>query len=314
MPLVKANGKPEKIKVKFVPRQFDPQEKVNNEIYGEILGTRLLWALGFAADHMFYVRETHCHGCSINPFKDREQDPSTLNKPRVFSPTAIEKKFGGESIFLQETVEAMERRDPEATEPRLIEGITFKEMMKNLPQDPTQKYYQFRDRDALRLLAVFMQHKDLKGPNNRLVCPSVDATGKCVGQAVMMIQDIGASFGVGVRNLHLFKVELSRFISEPVWKDPTKCQASLSVALMPDSSMSNPVISEHGRKFLAQLLAGFIRGPEGRNRVRAIFRAAHIDERGLGETVEMWTDAFIARAQTIIQPMGAANPNFACPQ
>ncbi len=313
-PLVKANGTPEKIKVKYIPRQLDPNGRANEEIYGEVLGTRLLWALGFAADRMFYVRETHCHGCTLNPFSDRHQDPTTLKNPRVFSPTAIEKKFSGEAVVLQESPEDMERRDPQATEPQIKEGVSFKELMRNFSTDPTQKYYQYRDRDALRLLAVFMQHKDVKAANHRLVCPEINPAGKCVGQPIMMIQDIGSSFGVGVKNFSFFKVDFNRFKSEPVWKDPAKCQGSLTIPFLPDPGMSNPIISESGRKFLAQLLEGFMRGPEGRERVKAIFRAAHIEERGLGETVEMWTDAFIARAETIIHPMGAANPNFACPQ
>ena len=37
----------------------------NSEVYGEVAATRLLWALGFGADHMYPVR-VRCRGCPAN--------------------------------------------------------------------------------------------------------------------------------------------------------------------------------------------------------------------------------------------------------
>lgn len=308
-PLVKASGKPEKIKVKY-----SPAGETNEEIYGEILGTRLLWALGFAADQMFYVKQVYCRGCTANPYREREIDASSMTTPRLFTPTAIEKKFSGEDVtYLEEKTENSGPRGMPVKKMVVAEGVSFKEMMRNLPADQQQASAQYQQRDALRLLAVFMQHKDIKPENSRLSCPDVDAAGKCVGQPVMMIQDIGTSFGVGVKSLHFYKVNLEKF-KESIWKNAATCQANLSTPFIGDGSMSSPIISEVGRKFLANLLQGFISGPEGQERVRDLFRAAHIEERGRGETVDQWANAFIAKANEVIYPMGAANPNFACPK
>ena len=46
------------VKVKYGPR--------NAEVFGEVLATRLFWALGFPADRMYPVR-VRCHGCPRDP-------------------------------------------------------------------------------------------------------------------------------------------------------------------------------------------------------------------------------------------------------
>ena len=42
------------------------------EVFGEVLGTRLFWALGFYADRMLPVRMT-CRGCPEHPFEFVDQ-------------------------------------------------------------------------------------------------------------------------------------------------------------------------------------------------------------------------------------------------
>ncbi len=61
----------------------------NGEVYGEVLATRLLWALGFGADRMYPVRVV-CRGC-----------PSHLggiarpNDEQRFDPAVIERRMAG---------------------------------------------------------------------------------------------------------------------------------------------------------------------------------------------------------------------------
>lgn len=38
------------------------------EVFAEVAATRLLAALGYAADHVYMVRRVHCRGCPMNPF------------------------------------------------------------------------------------------------------------------------------------------------------------------------------------------------------------------------------------------------------
>src|SRR5436189_5389485 len=65
------------VKVKFGGR--------NGEVEGEVAATRLLWALGFAADQMYPVRVV-CRGCpdddgiaTANP-GERLADPATIER------------------------------------------------------------------------------------------------------------------------------------------------------------------------------------------------------------------------------------------
>ena len=51
----------QEVKVKYGPR--------NAEVFGEVLATRLFWALGFAADRMYPVR-VRCKGCPADPKRE----------------------------------------------------------------------------------------------------------------------------------------------------------------------------------------------------------------------------------------------------
>ena len=65
----------------------------NGKVEGEVLATRLLWALGFGADAVYPVK-VRCRGCSADPWVNRDPEAGE----RVFEPAAIERKFPGEEI------------------------------------------------------------------------------------------------------------------------------------------------------------------------------------------------------------------------
>ena len=73
----------------------------NAEVYSEVVGSRLLWALGFKADGMYPARVT-CVGCPSDPFAASKAQWS-LGKPgnvgtRVFDPAAVEREISGTPI------------------------------------------------------------------------------------------------------------------------------------------------------------------------------------------------------------------------
>src|SRR6185503_12370847 len=108
--------------------------------------------------------------------------------------------------------------------------------------------------DALRLLAAFVQHMDNKATNQRLVCVEIAADGTCK-RSLALVQDLGTSFGA--RTLFGFdKAKLDAWRNVPVWKDPAKCQANLAIhATTLGGDLSDPVVSEAGRRFLADRLS-----------------------------------------------------------
>lgn len=312
-PVVKKSGKRDKIKVKY-----HSVKRYNQEIFGEVLTTRLMWALGFGADKIYHVPKVLCFGCTADPYNDRQVVASET--PQEFIQTVIERKFPGDEIIFQSHLNP--KRGPgeiDDTEWRpsstgQVPGWSFKESMLKFSDDPVIKYQQFTERDALRLLAVFMFHIDMKPDNNRLVCLEPGDNNDCAGKTLLMINDVGSSFGTADGLGTLKKVSYKVFSTKPLWANPAKCQASLSSFVIRDKTMKNPVISEAGRKFLANLMAGFIAGPEGRKRVEDLFRAARIDQQKNGSSVAEWTNAFMARAEQLIYPMGRSKPDFRCPQ
>ena len=204
----------------------------NGEVYGEVAATRLLWALGFGADRMYPVRVT-CHGCPSDPHKGSGERRNEV----VFDPTAVERKMAGHAL---ETKEDSGWIWPELD---LVD-----ESAGGAPR---------AHRDALKLLAVFIQHTDSKAPQQRLICLTEHALegGQPCPEPFMMLNDVGLTFG----HANMFNrngpgsVNYEEWSRTPVWKDPAHCVGTLSKSST--GTLEHPVIREGGRKFLADLLA-----------------------------------------------------------
>lgn len=304
--IVKDDGERRVVKVKY-----NPPGRQNREIQGELIGTRLLWALGFYADQMFFVDEVYCYGCTKHPFKTRRVVSDNPKAGNIFKDTAIEKKLSGDKVMSEHRVsDAQRQRDPLAPDKVWSAGVEFKEMMANLPE--VGRAEQVAQRDALRLLAIFMNHIDLKSDNQRMICTKTNDNDQCT-KAIMMIQDVGTSFGVTLSKqaLRLKKVDLQTWRSTPIWQDPARCMGLLTKnpaapLFVPDWSMLTPKISDAGRVFLAKLLTDF---SSDRSRVEALFRAGRVDDRELSG----WVDAFISKVNQIRFPLGSATADFRCP-
>jgi hypothetical protein len=205
----------------------------NGEVYGEVAATRLLWALGFGADRMYPVRVV-CRGC---PSKITGAGVTRTAKESILEPAVIERKAPGHEV---ETHEA--------------EGWSWKEL--DLV-DEAVGGAPLAHRDALKLVAVLMQHADTKPGQQRLVCMDelVPARGgEACGRPFMLINDVGVTFGrsdIFNRNTK-GSVNFDRWASAPVWKEKDGCVGNLAKSLT--GTLQNPVISEPGRQFLADLL------------------------------------------------------------
>ncbi len=261
------------VKVKYGPR--------NAEVFGEVLATRLFWALGFAADRMYPVR-VRCHGCPTDPAKGPEGTATEV----VFNPAAIERKLPGRP---------METR-PES-------GWSWHELEDVGPDAPEGARAQ---RDALRLLAAFVQHTDSKPANQRLLCPEAEQVGRTgCRRPVLMVSDLGLTFGhAGLLNRNVDSVSLATWSEMPVWKDPARCVARLARSFT--GSLGDPRISEAGRAFLAGLLAQLSDA-----QLRDLFDSARVrrrssdpsndpEEEGPPARVSEWVAAFkVKRAQIV---------------
>ncbi len=223
-------GTGDEVKVKYGEK--------NGEVYAEVAASRLLWALGFQADVMYPTRVT-CLNCPSDPFAassaDWQRGSPIEVSTKEFDPAVVEREGGS------------------AVEVPGYEGWAWPELDKLTEKDGGATRAQI---DALKLLAVFIQHSDSKPGQQEIVCEKgskkKDAEGNETCEvAWLVIKDLGGSFGKATK-LNTSKMNLEDWDGAHIWKDPKQC-----IGDMPRSftgSLEDPQISEAGRSFLAQRL------------------------------------------------------------
>jgi len=248
----------------------------NGEVYSEVAATRLFWALGFGSDRMYPVRVI-CHGCPAD-FDVPGEKPVA---ERVFDPAVIERKSPGWEVLSKAN-----------------EGWSWKELDLVSAEAGGAP---IAHRDALKLLAVMVQHGDSKAEQQRLVCldsgPAPDAGSEraVCGKPFMLINDLGLTFGRAdfINRNSEAGLNLARWMRTPVWKGDVGCVGNLSKTLT--GSLGDPVISEEGRAFLSGLLMQLTD-----SQLQALFETARVTMRpsaperaeSAGTTVEQWVAAF----------------------
>jgi hypothetical protein len=263
-------GEHDTVKVKF--------GGTNGEVYGEVLATRLLWALGFGADRMYPVNVI-CRGCP-------EEFGGIVRSRHEFrfDPAVIERKMDGK--------EWREGR----------EGWSWKELDAVTPEAGGAPREQ---RDALKLLAVFFQHTDSKPTNQRVVCQDsapLRSADSC-GHPFLMLNDVGLTFGRATRlnGDDASSVNLNAWRRTPVWKDDRACTGNLPKSVT--GTLDNPVISEDGRRFLADRLMQL-----SDRQIHELLEAARVqlrlrspgDASSGFSTVDEWADAFKEKRAQIV--------------
>lgn len=257
---VRPNG--DELKVKFGER--------NGEVYAEVAATRLLWALGFGADHVYPVR-VRCLDCPDEP-----GGPPQPGTTRLYETAAVERKLPGREI------DGLEGG-----------GWTWPELDVVFPAGAGPARAQ---RDALKLLAAMLQHTDSKREQQRLVCLDGGGNqGRC-GRPFMLVSDLGKTFG----KANAFNrdapgsVNLKTWSESPVWVDATGCRANLHKSLT--GTLAHPTISDNGRRFLAGLLHQLTD-----RQLRDMFTVARFPQRAGAPTadVDAWVDAFKLKVREV---------------
>jgi len=268
----------------------------NREVYGEVIGSRLLWALGFFSDRIDPVR-VRCSGCPEDPWSAMKDAGDGAGLPpasvvQEFEPAIIESYYG------------------KLMESEAEEGVAWDELLEQTSTDPKRAGEQRIHREALALFAAFLQHADSKPSQQSLGCaPGAmkrDAAGaESCSKAQIYIGDIGAILGDGwkYKRMSTTKIEYTLWKETPVWADAKTCVAV--VHGRPNASLGNVRVSEAARAFLADGLAQL-----SREQLRGLFEAAKVEL--LQETIEPspglkrtataddWAALFQARARQII--------------
>ena len=263
-------GEDDEVKVKF--------GGANGEVFGEVLATRLLWALGFGADRMYPVNVI-CRGCPAE-FNGIERPD---NESR-FDPAVIERKAAGEEW-------------PRTGNP----GWAWDELGS---MDSAKRGAPHAQRDALKLLAVFLQHTDSKPEQQRIVCLAhLPRQDRSCERPFLLLSDVGLTFGRANRgnSNEVGSVNLAAWRRTPVWKADTGCTGNLSKSIT--GTLDNPAISEEGRRFLAGLLVRL-----SDRQLRDLFEVARVELRlrSPGDassgfaTIDEWVDAFKEKRAQIV--------------
>lgn len=247
--------------------KYGGNTRVSREVFAEVAGTRLLWALGFYADEVYPVK-IDCLGCpERNPWHPSKDERRV---ERIIDPAIMEREFPGAFI---ETYQDQGWKWAELDEVDQSLGGAGKIQI-----------------DALKLLAVFLQHSDNKPDQQRLACyredlrdPDGDGIGFC-SRPVMMIQDLGTTFGSG-SSIVMSKMDLEGWGRRDIWnasmensflvKNHQKaCFGNLTNSVVAgEEGLRDPMIGEAGRKFLADLLNQLTD-----KQIEDLFRVARADQ------------------------------------
>jgi hypothetical protein len=253
------------------------------EIPAEAAATRLLRALGFGADEIALVHHLRCYGCPLEPFATSKA--VQIVRGRDVYEHAID--YDGFHDF--EWVALERKYDAWPIEAVMHEGWAFAELDH---VDASKGGAPRAQLDALRLVAVFLEHWDNKADNQRLVCDTRDWPPDTPCPApLMMLQDLGATFGPR-------KVNLRRWSTSTIWADRTRCRITMRHLPYSGATFVDTQVTEEGRQLAARLFARLTADD-----VADLFRGARFDQgRGVFSDVHpvaRWVDAFNARVDMI---------------
>ena len=251
----------------------------NGEVFAEIAASRLFWALGFKVDRMYPARVS-CQDCPADPFAASKADwglgkPGDVG-PHVFDPAAVERPAPGSPIEVPG-----------------FEGWAWPELDKVNPRAGGAARAHV---DALKLLAVFVQHSDSKPEQQDLVCAPGRVTRDRAGNERcrspwLVVKDLGTTFGKATAR-NTSKMDLDDWSGARIWREGTSCVGDLPRSLT--GSLENPQISEAGRAFLASRLLQL-----SDRQIRDLFRAAMVERRG--GTVDDWVRVFKRKRDEIVK-------------
>jgi hypothetical protein len=255
------------------------------EVPAEVATTRLLRALGFGADYVTYVERLRCYGCPEEPF-------SVMKAVEIARAEALYKKMMLSYDNYEEFAwAALERRfEGRPIETQKLAGWAMFELDKVMEAKGGAPRAHV---DALRLFAVFVAHWDNKSDNQRLVCLSQNDwdKGERCERPFLLLQDVGATFGPS-------KVDLDAWKKAPIWEDRGTCRTSMQHLPFNGATYGHALISEAGRRFLADKLTKL----SDRQLVDLFATSRFDDAVGMfrrSSAITDWVDAFKARVRQI---------------
>ena len=317
--------------------RYHSSREYNPGIWGELLSTRLFWALGLPADAVYPVKVI-CEGCPDAPWLYIYEYFRTKYPEQVLAKAVSanhRSRLEAELVRANQYVEThLDRRGTQLIEDAQVEiqypaatierckdqGWNWAGEFNHIAEADADSRRQLNiERDAFALLAAFIQHADNKPEQQRLICATPSGAGDNCSNPVLMIHDLGFTFGGGWERptsgaqrdrKHpgvYSSINLARFLAAPLWRDADQCITK--VRYIPTGTEISRRVSEQGRKFLAEKLERLISSKQD---LLDLFTAAGVERRPVqvrnlqgkiyknSYSTEEWAEAFKKRAQTII--------------
>jgi hypothetical protein len=240
-------------------------DEANGKVYAMPAASRLFWALGFGAVRSFPVKVL-CKDCPEDPWVNPDAEEVG---DQHFHPAVADLKMPGEGISQVDSEHS---------------GWSWDELDR---VDERQGGAPLDHRDALKLLAAFVQHGDSNAGQHKLMCLpdgiQKDASGKTIcTRPFMMVEDLGSTFGGSEMLDERASMNLAAWAAHPIWKDRAHCVADL--AQTPSGTLAYPRISEKGRSFLAHLLVQLTD-----RQIEDLFRVGRADRRDQNEQGRLYS-------------------------
>jgi hypothetical protein len=279
--------KADSFKVKYLSPPFPNHEKRLNEVFTEVAATRLLWALGFPADHMYSAGAVRCIGCGSDPFKDNLKDNKSSLKDgaTTFRVVAIERLLPMEPIEASND-ETWAWQDAHAL---YSSGWTREQQV---------------GFDAYRLALGMLAYHNPLDSQNRLACAEWKQGAdnpKVCAKPVILVQDIGSTFGKP-GSFGNSRGDFGDWQGQRVFANAERCELKYPLK-------GSPTVLKEAQDQLVKRLDNLTR-----DKVKAIFASARfgeMDQRQVSRlrkddgsnttdaALNEWTDAFMARAAEI---------------
>jgi hypothetical protein len=319
--------------------RYHRDSEYNPGIWGELLSTRIFWAMGLPADNV-YPLQIVCSDCPPEPWLYIynyffAQDPAPIFAkaqtdsyraqleaalPRARDYVEKHRRIRGEEVF--ELAQVEQPIDLKVIERCHDQGWDWERDFALEPSGTEERARQLQiEREAFALLMAFIQHADNKSEQQRLVCADTSPAGneQLCDDPIMMIHDLGFTLGGGWERTASGKsaetgmsgvfssVNAGKFLAAPLWKDADACVTQ--VRHLGTGQAVEFRVSEAGRLFLAERLSWLLRDEDT---LREIFDLAQVERRPVkvrddnrrvvaeGYTTDQWVHAFRQRATQVI--------------
>jgi hypothetical protein len=281
-------------KVKYLKPPYPNHNTRFNEVFTEVAASRIMWVLGFPADHVYPVGSAACIGCGADPFTNKLKDnkASLKDTPTVFKVISAERETPWDKI----------KSDDDET-------WSWNDATK-FYGDAEWTHQQRVEYDAYRLALGLIHYFNAIPQQNRLACaqwaPTTAGQPKVCQRPMIFVQDLGSTFGKAKGEVDLFgtnpRGNFSAWEAQTVFVNPANCE--LRATLLGD----NQVLKE-AQDLMIQRIARL--DPQTVRTIFSVARFQMMDQKQLARlraggaqnpeeaALDEWTNTFLKRVQEI---------------